>query len=299
LHFEAKLGAGVSSTVYRGTYEGKRIVAIKVIKLERAQKDLKDFKKELYIMSQVHSPHVVEFYGATLEPKLCVVMELCPHGTLFHALTEPLPGPRLLDNTNNSSSVVVVEWERALTWCSQIATGMATLHDFEPQIVHRDLKPLNLLLDVAWNVKICDFGLSRYTSADQPSDEMQTLTKLRGTYAYTAPEIYHKAQYSAKSDVYSMAVIFWELGTRLVTGVYARPFAEYAELKYDYQIIYQTATQQLRPTFANAFPSKFRQIIQACWTQEPERRPSATQLLEGLDIAKKDWEKFPKKWTEL
>ncbi len=144
-----------------------------------------------------------------------------------------------------------------------------------------------------------DFGLSRYTNADQGGDEMQTLTKLRGTYAYTAPEIYHKAQYSAKSDVYSIGVIFWELATRLVTGVYARPFAEFSELKYDYQIIYQTATQQLRPTFAPAFPAKFKQIVQACWTQEPERRPSAKQLLEGLDFAKGDWDKNPKRWPAL
>lgn len=47
----------------------------------------------------------------------------------------------------------------------------------------------------------------------------------------------------------SLGVIYWEMVTRLVTGSYLRPYAEYTEIKYDYQIIYQTAVHGKRPTF--------------------------------------------------
>lgn len=74
---------------------------------------------------------MVKFYGATLEPKLAVVMEICERGSMFH---------RLQDKTTP------LDWELALRWMYEIARGIATLHAWDPVIVHRDLKTLNLLV---------------------------------------------------------------------------------------------------------------------------------------------------------
>ena len=73
-------------------------------------------------------------------------------------------------------------------------------------------------------MKVCDFGLSRYLrlSADD-----STLHKMRGTYAYSAPEVYFGEKYSTKSDVFSTGVILWEIVSRVVTGNYQRPFKEF------------------------------------------------------------------------
>jgi serine/threonine protein kinase len=71
-----------SCQVYKGTFKGQE-VAIKVLRLETQIRDLEDFKKELEVLSFLRSPYVVHFLGATLEPKLCMVLEYCPKGSHF------------------------------------------------------------------------------------------------------------------------------------------------------------------------------------------------------------------------
>lgn len=60
-------------------------------------------------------------------------------------------------------------------------------------------------LDADWNVKLADFGLSRHTSNSNNS----TLSKLRGTLAYCAPEVFQGEKFSTSSDIYSLGIIFW------------------------------------------------------------------------------------------
>lgn len=261
LKFITKMGRGVSSTVWKGTLKEEE-VAIKVLRLEQKMQDLRDFKEELFIMSQLKSPYIVHFFGATLEPKLCIVMELCINGSLCHYLAKPTSE---------------VSWERIIKWSTEIVRGINTLHLWKPPLVHRDLKTLNLLLDRDFTIKVCDFGLSRYTQGEQCDDA--TLQKLRGTYAYTAPEMYYSKNYTAKADVYSIGVILWELVVRLVKNKHCKPYSEYNDIKYDYQIIFQVAHNQRRPTIPPECPSKVKQIIEKCWSQDPEERPTAAELL--------------------
>eukprot|EP01128_Nolandella_sp_AFSM9_P003772 TRINITY_DN1652_c0_g1_i2.p1 TRINITY_DN1652_c0_g1~~TRINITY_DN1652_c0_g1_i2.p1 ORF type:complete len:631 (+),score=151.83 TRINITY_DN1652_c0_g1_i2:46-1893(+) len=282
LYFIKALGTGVSSKVYKGTWKKDQTVAIKVMKVDTKEKDLKDFRKELYVMNKVDSPFIVKLYGMTLAPKLCVVMEYMANGTLFHYM---------------QSDDKEMAWPLFFSWATQITQGVHTLHTFETPIVHRDLKPLNLLISDEMTIKVCDFGLSRFTDENQKTEEMQTLTKLRGTYAYTAPEIYKKVQYSNKSDVYSIAVILWEMATRIVGGKYVRPFSEYSEIRYDYQIIFQTATHQKRPTFLRGTPTPVRQVISKTWAQDPDARPDGGELLQGIEMMEANFKKNPSKWA--
>jgi len=264
LKFITKMGRGVSSTVWKGTLK-EEVVAIKVLRLEQKMQDLRDFKEELFIMSRLRSPYIVHFYGATLEPKLCIVMELCVNGSLCHYLAKPLSE---------------VTWDRVLKWSTEITRGINTLHLWKPPLVHRDLKSLNLLLDRDFSIKVCDFGLSRYTQGEQCDDA--TLQKLRGTYAYTAPEMYYSKNYTAKSDVYSIGVVIWELVVRLVKNKHCKPYSEYSDIKYDYQIIFQVAQNQRRPTIPPECPTKIKQLIEKCWSQNPDERPTAGELLQIL-----------------
>jgi predicted Ser/Thr protein kinase len=86
-YFLDQLGKGNSSMVYVGTYKEQK-VALKVLRLENHQRDLEDFKKELEIMSLVKHPTIVNFYGASLEPKLVIALEYCSKGSLFHYLQD-------------------------------------------------------------------------------------------------------------------------------------------------------------------------------------------------------------------
>ncbi len=136
----------------------------------------------------------------------------------------------------------------------------------------------NLLVDNNWNVKVADFGLARFNIAkNEPS-----LAKLRGTYAYAAPETYSGQIYTTKSDVYSFGIILWELIMRLLTGCYHRPFSEYKNLRYDFQIIVQTAKKNLRPTFPATCPPKWQQLVESCWSHKQEDRPTLEEVLKSL-----------------
>lgn len=277
LTFVEKLGKGISSVVYTGKWRGKE-VAIKVLRLET--KYINDCKGELAIMSQIHSPYVVHFYGATLDTKLCVVMEICQNGSLFHCL---------------QNEKVQVFWKRALKWSMEIVCGMNILHDWNPIILHRDMKSLNLLVDGEWNLKLCDFGLSRFNTE---ASQQATLAKLRGTYTYTAPEMYFKNKFTTKSDVFSIGIIFWEIAMRLIGGKYVRPYSEYKDINMDYQIIYRVATKGLRPTMPAGCPDRYQQMIMRCLDNSPENRPSCRELMDIINSINKEFKKKKQKWKK-
>eukprot|EP01133_Synstelium_polycarpum_P019412 gene19412-23245_t len=262
LEYTEKLGAGSSGKVYKGLYKGKE-VAIKVLKSMTEAREIEEFKKEFQIMSAIRSKHVVYFYGAVLEPKLCMVMENCIRGSLYHVMNH--------DNTN-------IGWEKTFRFAIETVRGIECLHKWEPQIVHRDLKSLNLLVNEKWEIKVCDFGLSRFNTGSN----LETLVKMRGTFAYCAPEVYFGEQFSTKSDVYSIAVILWELVTRCINGRYERPFSEYKNLHHDFQIIIQTSKKGLRPTIPPACPPLLSQLIQDCWDPSSASRPSCTDIVNRL-----------------
>uniref|UniRef100_A0A6B2L9F5 Protein kinase domain-containing protein n=1 Tax=Arcella intermedia TaxID=1963864 RepID=A0A6B2L9F5_9EUKA len=276
----AKLGSGVSSTVYKGTWSSKE-VAIKILRLISPAKDLNDFKKELFIMSQVSDTNIVHFYGATLEPKLCIVMELCPNGSLYHYMV-----------ANE------ITWDNFFKWSCEMCSGINVLHRWKPTIVHRDLKSLNLLLNKDLTIKVCDFGLSRYVppEGEKPQECDQTLQKLRGTYAYTAPEMYHSKIYTTKSDVFSIGIIIWEMSSCVINRQFRKPYSEYSDIKHDYQIIYQVAEQGRRPTIPVDCPKSVAAVMQQCWAQEPADRPSVEELLVHMNEIKKRYKKKKSRW---
>jgi serine/threonine protein kinase len=90
LHFSEKIGMGAAATVYRGTYRDQT-VAIKILRTGESlteEKDLDDFRKELEILKTLRAPNIVTFMGATLEPRLCMVLEYCSRGSLHSFLKD-------------------------------------------------------------------------------------------------------------------------------------------------------------------------------------------------------------------
>lgn len=113
-------------------------------------------------------------------------------------------------------------WSRLLSFARDMAEGISVLHNLDPEpIIHRDLKSLNLLVPICrsfccltslkvtkdWRVKVCDFGLSRSVN----KGNLETFKKLRGTFAYCAPEVFKGESCTAKSDIFSMGIVIWEL----------------------------------------------------------------------------------------
>ena len=220
---------------------------------------------------------MVEFIGAYISSsnKPSFVMEFCANGSMYDAM-------------NNKD--IIFDWARVLTWMMQTVRGIEALHAIN--LVHRDIKSLNLLMDKEWTVKVCDFGLSRFRTMTN----FTSLGELRGTMAYCAPEIFNGHVFAPTSDIYSLGVVLWELCLRTVTGVYKKPFSEYEDIQYDYQIIIRSAKDQLRPTIPDTCPPSLSQLIQDCWTADKDKRPSCVDIIQRLqsieELYLNDKEKF-------
>ncbi|KAH3759211.1 protein serine/threonine kinase [Pelomyxa schiedti] len=264
IKYISKISSGTFAKVYKAKYAGK-IVAVKVLKSTCLDgKVIDEFKKECAILRSINHPNLVAFFGACVESRLCMVMEMCHRGTLVHLMSEP---------------DVQFTWARVVEFSQQAFSGLEFLHKREPAIMHRDLKSLNLLVTKKLIVKVADFGLSRF----QTSTNKSTLGRLVGTMNYCAPELYQGTSFTTASDVYSMGIIMWELVERLLSGKYAVPFAEYVYIHFDFQILVQASEKNLRPTINTRCPEPFAELIRACWSPQPAKRPSATQCIQQLE----------------
>lgn len=276
IEFVELIGEGTSCAVYKGTYRGQE-VALKVLK-DINTKQLTNFVKEFDIVSVFRSPHVVFFFGACIEPVPVMVLGLCAKGSLYDVLKRP--------DSN-------LAWANVIKVSISTLRGLDSLHKWKPQILHRDLKSRNILVEDDWTAKLCDFGESRYNTGTN----IDTLCKIRGTYAYISPEVYFGQSFTPKSDVYAFGVILWELCNRSVRGVYQAPFAEYKALIYDFQIIVQASRKGMRPTIAAGVPPALANVIRLCWDHEPANRPTAAQLLKFFEEISLD-SSHPENWEK-
>ncbi|HMP04439.1 MAG TPA: protein kinase [Gemmatales bacterium] len=152
----------------------------------------------------IQHPNVCTVYSVDQSEGIpLIVMELVPGRSLLTLLSEgPLPLPRTLDIGR------------------QLADGMAAAH--AQQVVHGDLKPANIMLTPAGQAKIMDFGLARRLARPLPEaslDPGQTLdgdskpSGISGTPAYMAPEQTRGEPTSQASDVFSLALVLYEMAT--------------------------------------------------------------------------------------
>jgi len=231
-------------------------------------------------MSIVQSKNIVPFFGASLEPKVCMVLDFCSKGSLF----------AVLKDENN-----VIDWGRALSFAIDMTSGMHCLHMWEPPVFHRDMKSLNLLVNEDWVVKVCDMGLARFDTPDQA----KTMGKLCGTYAYLAPEIFFGEKFEAKADIFSMGIVLWELAVRVIKGKYEVPYEEFPDLRQEFLIAIKVAEAGRRPTIPTSCPPPWSDLIRRCVEHSPADRPTTAEMLKDLEEMKQDYQNDSEKWGTL
>lgn len=255
---DKQIGTGSFSEVFKGRWNGAP-VAIKrflYVDVDAQREILDDFLKETALMSALHHPNIVKFYGAAKQhPHLYIVSEFCERGSLQAILRDksvPLSNRKLLG------------------MAVDISRGMTYLHGSEPPIIHRDLKTGNLLVDRNWRIKVADFGLSRV------ADRSRRMT-LCGTAETCAPEVLSKGgTYSEKADVYSFGIVLWEMFSR-------KPL--YPDLTF-FELSEQVVENDLRPNVSELppnVPPDIIAIMQQCWQREPEKRPPFSALRKQLE----------------
>ncbi|CAI9097168.1 OLC1v1033532C1 [Oldenlandia corymbosa var. corymbosa] len=263
LFIGSKIGEGAHGKVYQGRY-GDQIVAIKVLNHgnnseERTSLESR-FVREVTMMSRVKHENLVKFIGACKDPLMVIVTELLPGMSLRKYLVSIRPQQ--------------LDLHVALNFALDIARAMDCLH--ANGIIHRDLKPDNLLLTANHkSVKLADFGLAREESVTE------MMTAETGTYRWMAPELYstvtlrqgEKKHYNNKVDVYSFGIVLWELLTNRM------PFDGMSNL----QAAYAAAFKQERPSIPEDIPTDLAFIIRSCWVEDPNLRPSFSQIIRMLN----------------
>jgi serine/threonine protein kinase len=192
--FREVLGSGASGTVYKGQLQDEQATSIAVKKIEKLQQETeKEFMVEVQTIGQTFHKNLVRLLGFCNEgTDRILVYEFMSNGSLNEFLfsdTHP-------------------HWSLRVQVALGVARGLLYLHEeCSTQIIHCDIKPQNILLDDNFMAKIADFGLAKLLRANQT----QTITGIRGTRGYVAPEWFKNIGITSKVDVYSFGVILLEL----------------------------------------------------------------------------------------
>ena len=266
--------SGTFGKVYSAKWKGT-IVAVKELHEQHvaSQDALATFRTELSVFSSIAHPNVVQFLGAcTVEPPYCIIEEYMPGGSLRDLIN----GARSMGQQ--------VPLERCLDIFIQSACGMSYLHNKRPcAVIHRDLKPDNILLDRGGTAKIADFGLSK--SIMKPSNKSsQAFLNMRyrmtsaGSFCYMPPEIFSNEPYNFKVDVYSFAMVMYELFEGKV------PFEDELQV-WSFQELGEMVCKGVRP-YMQRTPTHIKKLISQMWDTNSEKRPDFRTVVEALSHIK-------------
>jgi serine/threonine protein kinase len=190
-----KIGGGGMSTVHRGFDAAlNRYAAIKVMSEQMGQHDelCQRFRQEVQVISRLKHPHILPIYDYGLDgSQLFLAMRYVESGTL---------GARLAHGPLEMADVIHV--------MRQIGAALAYAH--RKGVVHRDIKPNNVLIDARGDCFLCDFGLAKTTEA---SIRLTATGVGLGTPAYMSPEQGKGERVDARSDIYSLGAMLYEIVT--------------------------------------------------------------------------------------
>ncbi|GAB2571778.1 Stk1 family PASTA domain-containing Ser/Thr kinase [Leucobacter ruminantium] len=263
------IGQGGMATVYRGTdTKLGRQVAIKVMKSDLAgdEEFRSRFRQEAQSASRMAHPTVVRVFDAgddliqTAEgPKRLpfIVMEYVDGTNLRQLLAE--------DRLSSAEACRVVD---------SVLTALEYSH--RAGIVHRDIKPANIMITKSGQVKVMDFGIARAVS--ETSSTLQQTTAILGTAAYFSPEQAKGESIDTRTDLYSTAVLLFELLTGDV------PFRGDTAVAVAYQHVSERpeAPSQRAPEVT---PELDRVVLYGLSKDRAKRFQTASEFREALRLA--------------
>src|ERR671923_1658425 len=257
---DEKIGAGGMSTVYRAfdpTLE--RWVAIKLMHrdISTDPDQLERFRREARAVARLNHPHIV------------TVLDAGEDDGAPYIVFEYVSGETVKDRIRRQGRLPVAE---AVAYAIEIGRGLSCAHSH--RLVHRDVKPQNVLIDPEGRAKVTDFGIARSLE----SDGLTKTGRVLGTTDYVAPEQAMGSMVDARSDIYSLGVLLYEMLTGEVP-FYAETLVGVAMKHVNEQM---PDVQRRRPEASSALAA----VVERATAKDPKKRyPDMASLLADLEGA--------------
>jgi serine/threonine protein kinase len=245
------VGSGANSRVARAHDPMiGRIVAIKLLSQKLAKGEARQkFLQEARVIGQLSHPSIITLHDMGIDEATST-----PYLVLEYLDGQPLD--RILEKGS-------IPLPRACSWIGDVATALAVAH--RKGVIHGDVKPANIIITSENRVKLTDFGMARLSSHETQD------SPLLGTPAYWCPEQIMGKPQDARSDIFSLGVVLYEM----ITG--KRPFDAENLQGVCARVLSSTP---LPPSHANSsIPSHFDEIIAGCMTKDPGKRTSSADAL--------------------
>jgi serine/threonine-protein kinase len=249
------IGTGATSRVVRA-FDPMigRHVAIKLFSPELATEEGRErFIKEARVVGQISHQSIVALHDMGIEESTQT-----PYLVMEHIDGQPLD--RILEKGS-------IPFPRACAWVADIATALHVAH--RKGIIHGDVKPANVLVTEEGRIKLTDFGMARLASRDSKD------TPLLGTPAYWCPEQILGKPQDARSDIFSLGIVLYEM----VTG--KRPF-DAESLQAICQKVMSASPLPLSQINAS-LPAGLNELVASCLEKDPGRRRASAEDL-ALDL---------------
>jgi len=233
--------------VYRARYvKNDRQVAVKILPEEVNDKVvLGRFDRELGILRKLRHPNIVHSFGGTTEGShRFYAMEIVDGGSFDKLLEKRGPLP----------------WELAIKYFQQMTAALEYAHSHG--VTHRDIKPGNFLISSTGQLKLSDFGLATFTAAQN----LTAAGKTMGTFRYMSPEQIRGKEIGAKSDLYSLGCVMYEV----LTG--KPPFDGNSPAEILDQHLHKPAPRVSSTIFD--CPSDLDHLVSSLLEKDPAHRPA-------------------------
>eukprot|EP01113_Clastostelium_recurvatum_P042285 TRINITY_DN6844_c0_g1_i3.p1 TRINITY_DN6844_c0_g1~~TRINITY_DN6844_c0_g1_i3.p1 ORF type:complete len:688 (+),score=153.37 TRINITY_DN6844_c0_g1_i3:33-2096(+) len=267
VQIQKQIGGGAFGRVYKGSFRNAK-VAVK----EDLSDNIDLLMKEAALLMTMRHPNIVSFIGVyrasdptgEMADRTYLVMEYFESGSLSSLLRDqPLSFKEILQISR------------------EIAAGMTYLEG--RHITHRDLAARNILVAKSgsvWKAKISDFGLSR-----EQNENTGLVSSTALPFKWSAPELLRSRRYSSKSDVWSFAILLWEMIHR---G--ANPYREHGLDSPAKMLAFLETGHRLtiNPPKGITIPDKFLTMMHACWELDADKRPSFQGLYDEIKVIRRE-----------
>lgn len=255
------IGSGGMALVYKAKcHRLNRMVAVKILKDEHLRDEdfRKRFKDEAQAVAMLSHPNIVSIY------------DVSKTGGIEYIVMELIEGISLKEYMKRKG---ILSWKETLYFASQVANALEHAHS--RGIIHRDIKPHNIMILRDGTLKVADFGIARLVMKKQQSLMQEAL----GSVHYVSPEQAKGSYIDARTDIYSLGVVMYEM----LTG--RLPFEGDNPITVAMQHINAIP---LMPTEINPqIPLGMEQITMKAMNPSLEKRySSASQLLMDLEMFK-------------